>query len=350
MPRKVILSLVAVCWSMLSMSASALELHAFADVTYSDSSRSGENPGFSLGQLDLWGTHVIDKEGKLKTFVELVVESPGSGFVLDLERLWVEYDVNPNFRVRAGRFHTSLGYWNRTYHHGSHMQTTVFRPLFLDFEDGPTAIMPTHTVGLMGVGDFNMAQGDLHLEVQLGNGAYFNGAELDPNNAGDADKGKALVGRLVFKPAAVDGLGIGVSYLNNPVSQLTGGVVVDLVDQQIYGLDAAYDENDLELIFEYFSLNNKDTAGTSRTSSAWYFQAGYAYSEVLMPYFRYEEMKDIDASDPYFITLGTTEYSQSVLGVRYDLVDNSSLKLEARSLDEPTESSDSYWMQWTMAF
>jgi len=350
MPGKIVASVFAACLSILTLPASALDLNAFGDITYGNSSKNGENPGFSLGQLDLWGTHIIDEDRKMKAFMEVVIESSDDGFVVDLERLWIDYALKPNIHVRGGRFHSSLGHWNRKYHHGSQVQTTVFRPLFLDFEDGSTAILPTHIVGLMGVANFDMEQGTLHMEVQVGNGSYFNGSELDPNNGGDVDSGKAIVGRAVFKPDMLEGLAMGVSLFNNPVSQLSGGAIVDLVDQQIYDIDIVYDENDYEILFEHYWIKNKDTVGTSRTSTAWYAQLGYAFTQSMMPYFRYENMKDVDANDPYFLALATSQYSQSLVGVRYDLNDSSSLKLEGRSLSEPGESSNSFWLQWTFAF
>ena len=43
------------------------------------------------------------------------------------DRLW--------FKVAAGRFHTALGYWNETYHHGTYLHTSITRPVAVRFED-----------------------------------------------------------------------------------------------------------------------------------------------------------------------------------------------------------------------
>lgn len=81
----------------------ALDLNTFGDVTYGDSSKDGEPGGFSLGQLDFWATQELDAEGRFKAFFELGVESSGSGFVIDLERIWVKYDTRSSLRIRGGQ-------------------------------------------------------------------------------------------------------------------------------------------------------------------------------------------------------------------------------------------------------
>lgn len=353
--RVMIANCLVMCCCLISAPASAVTFNAFADVVFGDSSRADAPSGFELGTLDLWGTQIIDEDEKLKVFFELVVEPKEHDFVVDLERLWVEYAVNPKTKIRAGRFHTSLGYWNRTFHHGAHIQVSVDRPRFLGFEHRGAAMLPIHTVGVMGIADFEPAAGKLRIEVQLGNGSHINIDELNPSNAGDTNNNKEMVARLFFSPGFVDGLGLGLSYLNQTVSWDTSGTgnIIKLVDQNILVGDISYSARQAELLLEYYSIDNEDTAGISRTSTAWYAQGAYTFSETWTPYVRYEFSKDIDPDDPYFLTLLTNEYSQTVLGIRYDLTHTSSVKLEARSLEEPgliNSSSSSYWMQWTFAF
>lgn len=347
--------IIVYCSIFILATADALQLHAFGDVTFENTTKSGEAPGFKLGQLDLWATQKIDRQGKLKTFLELVIESPGEGFLIDLERLWVSYTFMPELELRAGRFHSSLGYWNQMHHHGGHMQTTVFRPLFLDFEDGSTAILPTHIVGAMGIVDIGTGLGGLRFELQYGNGSSYNGSEIDPGSSGDLDTDKGIITRVVFSPAAIEGLGAGFSFYTNSITNTA--MMSDLVDQKIYVADLTYFENNIEFIFEYYWVSNKDKRSgfseTSRTSPAWYVQGGYTFSDILTPYARYEYLDDIDSADPYFTTLGTTQYTQTVLGARYDIVQNSSVKIEGRFKDEPAAqggSSESYHLQWTFGF
>ncbi len=373
MKRRLILCLLTGLCFFWTSPGNALDLNVFGDVTFSDSNLSGEPSGFSLGQLDFWATQQLGPEGRFKTFLELVVESPGEGFVVDLERIWVQYSLTPRIDLRAGRVHTSLGYWNRIHHHGSHMQTTVARPLFLDFEDGETAVLPTHTVGVMSIINLDSSSGGITIELQVGNGASHNGEELDPNNVGDNDDSKALAARLVFSPYALDGLGIGFSFNYNHLEQIIlnndvngdGQVDVnpisitsDWVDQMIYSVDLTFVDKlttGIEFISEYYVVDDEDPAtGNSHTTSFWYVQAGKTFFDFVTPYARYESFEDLDMRDPYFKTLGTTEYSLGLLGTRFDfnLVSGaeSSIKIEARAKDEAAGSSESYAVQWTFGF
>jgi len=374
MKKRLILSLmVGLCLSWASP-GNALDLSAFGDVTFSDSN-NGDPSGFSLGQLDFWATQKLGPEGKFKAFLELVVESPGSGFVVDLERLWVQYALLPGFDARAGRMHTSLGYWNRVHHHGAHMQTTVSRPLFLDFEDGETAVLPTHTVGVMSLINLDTSATGINIELQAGNGASHNGEEIDPNNVGDNDDSKGLAARVLFSPHALDGLGLGFSFNYNKLNQTlinndvngdgnldtTPSVTEqDWVDQMIYEVDITFVdklETGIEFIAEYYVVDNEDPAGKSYSTSFWYVQAGKTLFDFATPYVRYESFEDVDAGDPYFKTLGTTEYSLGLVGVRFDFNltqgAETALKVEVGFKDEPEAlggSSESYAVQWTFGF
>ncbi len=359
------------CLSWAS-SAKALELSAFGDVTFSDSNKTGEPGGFSLGQLDFWATQKLDQDGRFKVFFELVVESHDGGFVIDLERLWVQASIKSNWDIRAGRFHSSLGYWNRVYHHGSHMQTTVFRPLFLDFEDGSSAVLPSHIVGLMALGHFDTSISGVTIEFQAGNGAHHNGEEIDPNSSGDNDDAKGFAARALVSPHALDGLGIGFSFNYNKLQQTLinkdvnkdGNLDVtplsaerDWVDQMIYEVDLSFvDEltTGIELISEYYVVDNEDPAGKSYQTTFWYVQIGKTFFDFVTPYARYESFEDLDPKDPYFVTLGTSEYALGLLGARFDfnliMGAETSIKIEVGAKDEPGGSSESYALQWTFGF
>ena len=111
--------------------AYAVQFNAFADINYTGSTADDTNNSFSLGALDLYANQDIDT--KTMAFVEYVFEDPGDGFVIDLERLYIERKLSEDFKVTLGRMHTPLGYWNSTYHHGPLMYDTVNLPSFLEF-------------------------------------------------------------------------------------------------------------------------------------------------------------------------------------------------------------------------
>jgi len=341
----------------------AFELNGFGDVTFTNAERylgTSANNGFALGQFDLYVAEQISD--RLDVLAEFVIESPGAGFVVDLERLQIGYAFNNNNKIRAGRFHNVIGYWNTAYHHGAQLQTTVGRPFFLEFED-ENGVLPVHMVGLWYDGRYDSKAGRVALSVMFGNGASITGdgaappVELNPDSAGDADNDKAVSARVAFNPSAVRGLGVGVSGQMGKVNIMTvSGITDDTIDQTIWSADLEYLANNVELLAEYYAWNNDSKANNkSYDSSAYYVQLGYMVIDQVMPYARYETL---DAtSDPYFDAVGMTAganrtKSIATFGVRYDINYRSALKLEVRAIDDPDMNGayNEEAVQWSFSF
>ncbi len=70
---------------------------------------------------------------------------------LDIERLQVTYKPSPYFEISGGRYHTSVGYYNTTFHHGTWFQTATGRPFMYFFEDSG-GVLPIHGVGVTTTG------------------------------------------------------------------------------------------------------------------------------------------------------------------------------------------------------
>jgi len=343
----------------------AFELNGFGDVTFTNADQNTsarDNNGFALGQFDLYVAEQISD--RIDVLAEFVIESPGEGFVVDLERLQIGYAFNNNNKIRAGRFHNVIGYWNTAYHHGAQLQTTVGRPFFLEFED-ENGVLPVHMVGLWYDGHYDTHAGRAALSVMFGNGASITGdgttgppIELNPDSAGDADNDKAVSARLAFNPSAVRGLGVGVSGQIGKVNLVSvgGGIPDDTIDQTIYAADLEYLANNVELLAEYYAWNNDSkTNNKSYDSSAYYVQVGYMVMDQFTPYARYESL---DATaDPYFNAVGMTAganrtKSIATFGVRYDINYRSALKVEMRAIDDPDMdgASNEEVVQWSFSF
>jgi hypothetical protein len=353
----------------------AFTLNGFSDVTYTTTENDGNgqsNNGFNLGQLDFYVAEQISD--RIDVLAEFVIESPGDGFVIDLERLQVGYALNNTNKVRAGRFHNLLGYWNLAFHHGAHLSTSIGRPFFLEFEDD-NGVIPTHMVGLWWASRVDTGAGRIDFGLMAGNGASLTGdgsgdsVELNPDSGGDQDNEKAVSANLTFRPKAVRGLEVGISgqfgtiIVGNDGSSGTtiqpGGVTVTEIEQTLYGVHAAYQANNLELLAEYYAWNHDTTpAMTFDDSDAFYVQAGYLVGGNTTPYVRYESL-DVAANDPYFQAVGMTDAAGTartktvtVVGVRYDLNYRSALKVEIRSIDDDyaTDTFNEGAVQWTFAF
>lgn len=355
----------------LPATASALDLNAFGDVTYTTTEPGGvSNNGFALGQLDFYASEEIDD--RLSVLAEYVIESPGEGFVVDLERLQIGYALGDNSHLRAGRFHNLIGYWNTAYHHGAQLQATVGRPFFLEFED-ENGVIPVHTVGLWWDNRFDTGAGRVDLGLMFGNGAsvavdLLNGGfgELNPGSGGDPDNDKAVSWNLRFHPSAVDGLAVGFSGQVGTI-RITDetNTVIDKVDQTLLAYDLTWHTSRLEFLSEYYMWSNdSDTGVTYDGSTAYYVQAGYRVGDHITPYARYEMMDaetdplfdavgmTWDGSGSYALGIGTNrQKSVATAGFRYDLNFRSALKVEYRAVDDDVDGAyNEGAVQWSFAF
>lgn len=347
---------ILVVWGILAFmtpntTSFSFELKGFGDVTYTNSTERGNDKDtFSLGMLDLYVSQPIDD--KMDVFVELVIETDEETGepVTDLERFQISYIVNDALKVRVGRFHNILGYWNTAYHHGAQLQTSVDRPAFLNFEDDG-GILPTHLVGLWFSGRLKTAPATVLYGVMAGNGSRVRDGVLDPNNASDDDKTKAASFRLKIEPSAVEGLGVGLSGNLSTVKGYTVTTQTMEVRQGVFSADVTYFADNVEIIGEYYIIKDEDKFGASNdySSSAYYAQVGYLIGEEFLPYLRYEKTS-IDENDPYFSVLGTKDTETMIGGLRYNINPVSSIKAEVRGVDNGTDKFEEYAIQWAAAF
>ena len=112
-------------------------------------SRPRTTNAFSAPRLELFLTST---QGKLAFLAETMFEvGDANEFGIDMERIEIGYLFSDKFRLRVGRFHTAIGYYNDAYHHGRYFQMTVDRPTMVRFED-EGGLIPAHSVGLHGDG------------------------------------------------------------------------------------------------------------------------------------------------------------------------------------------------------
>ncbi len=338
--------------------AQAVEFGVFADINYNDSSQTGGTNAFALGNLDLYARKLIDE--KTYAFLELVFENDGSQYVFELERLWVKRSLNDNLNISAGRFHTPLGYWNRTYHHGALLYDTATRPAFLDFEDSASAILPLHFVGVLFDGEVQTHNGALAYEIQLGNGPSYNtssgygGGEIEVNNVSDQNRSKSPGARITYSFDNMP-LALGLAVMSNRLAEsgLSGnasGIIAGqtLVQQLITAADLEYSGDKFDLMAEYYNLKNDDRFGAagSHTGNAYYIQMGYQITKSLKPVYRYESV-NFDNNDAYFLILNRKQESRHLAALRYDLSETNVLKFQAMSVNPKTGGSyNEYAVQW----
>jgi hypothetical protein len=99
---------------------------------------------FQAGEFDLF---ITSKLSDNLSFIAEVLLGPDNTNVFgpDIERYQLTYKANPYFSASVGRFHTSIGYYNTAYHHGTWFSTAEGRPIMYLFEDSG-GILPVHMV------------------------------------------------------------------------------------------------------------------------------------------------------------------------------------------------------------
>ncbi len=297
----------------------------------------------------------------IEVLSDIVIESGG----VDLERFTIGYTFSDALRVRAGRFHTPLGFWNTSYHHGAQLQPTIDRPEFLKFEDDG-GILPTHVVGAYLSGRASTAVGTVEYGAMLGNGPKINSEDggvtniLNPNNVADNNIGKAVAFNAAISPEMAPGLKVGVS---GHIAQVSSDASVEganggngltaSVHQTIWNASLIYAISNIDFMGEYFSIKDKDEAATnlgSFTNSAYYGLVRYTYKDKWVPYILWEHLSAKE-NDPYLTSLGKNfDNTESMLGLRYNINYRSSVKVEGRAVKADNVDWNEYAVQWALAF
>ncbi len=353
--------LTVICVSGIS-AGYAFELNGFADVSFIKSTEGDNrtddefrNGDFAFGTLDLYLAQTLDD---IDILVELIVEK---GNVLDLERLTIGYSFSDAAKLRVGRFHTPLGYWNNAYHHGVQLQPTIERPDFLKFEDDG-GILPTHVVGASLSGRVYTGAGAVEYTAMIGNGPQIvdenedgllvKGDDvLSPNNIADNNIGKAVAFNAAISPSALSGLKLGVSGHIAEIRSFDVPVTVN-VDQTIYAFAATYTNGPLSFAAEYFTINDKDEISDDDfTNNAYYGLITYTLMEKWVPYVMYENLS-VKEADPYMAALEIGRDTEELtVGLRYNINYRSSVKGEYRDIiDEGGADWSEFAVQWALAF
>ena len=340
---------------MFLSDARGFEIKGFSDVNYIKSSLSGdpnENGSFALGSIDLYASELITDH--VEVLLEAALEDGG----VDVERIQIGYILNDALKIRAGRVHNILGYWNTTYHHGTYIQTTIDRPFFLKFED-EGGLLPVHLVGVWTSGRYHAGPLNLGYDLMLGNGSKIvntpEGTELDPNNIADDNRNKAFSFRLQGSPRFINALKFMVSGSFSKVEEYgPSNLPVLEVNQHILNASVIYNQEGepFEFLSEVFWLRNKDelTGLGKNTNTFYYVQTGYTFKELITPYARYEQSLTKEG-DPYMAALSAVDKRIALAGVRYELSLGSALKAEFRKIREKgIENHSEYAVQWSFAF
>lgn len=299
-------------------SSPELNIRFYGDVRF----RTGDATApatFALGQLDLFATSRLGEN--VSVLAEVVFEAgEDNAYVVDVERLLLQYAPREWLNLAAGRYHTMIGYYNAAYHHGTWFQTAVDRPFLFVFED-EGGILPIHNVGLSATGRLPLGRLGLHYVAEVGNGRASRSPEAEaPQSVADENDRKAFNLGLYVRPDALGALQAGISLYRDrlePAQQ-------PRVGEAILAVHLVYKGRTIELLNEALVIRHTPAGGSTRQTRGFYAQAAVRRGDF-QPYVRYEYV-DAPADDPVLASTGRRHGPS--LGLRYDRGRFTALKAE----------------------
>lgn len=290
---------------------------------------------FSLGAIDLFLTSSLS-EG-VSVLAEVNVEQRGTeSSTVEIERFQIQFAPSDRYRFVLGRIHTSLGYWNQTFHHGTWIQTTAERPLIYRFEDDGGAL-PVHEVGLMVAGDVGSGRSRLEYALSVSNGRA--GQPTEVQTIGDKDGLNALHLWLGFRPGFLRDLIVGGVVRRDRIPAAPELGRNDRLKERILGGYAAYRTVRTEVLAEYLDIRHEAEAstGASFVTKGAYVQLSRAFRRV-RPYYRFD-WQDSDPNDPFYLGEQPSLHSHTV-GLRFDPHPWVTLKVEGSAVDRKSGGHD----------
>ncbi len=335
--RRFVSAALSSCVFLVSVVAQAqLAINTYGDIGYQvDRTTDAMNAStttnaFSAPRLELF---LSETQGRLSFLAETMFEvGDANSFGVDIERVEVAYLFSEYLRLRGGRFHTAIGYYNDAYHHGRYFQTTVDRPEMVRFED-EGGIIPAHSVGIHADGRFPLGRfGSLRYDVDLANGRGNIPDQV--TNLSDTNNGKAYNLRLRIEPVFLEGLIVGGNVYFDSINAVDPNAVtpvVEKIDEIILGAHAVYLEKNVHFIAEYLHVSHKVSATNyTGVTQAGFAEVGYTFNQ-LTPYFRFQRISFPAVLDQFYsqnVLAPRGSFYSYVAGARFGLSDFIAFKLE----------------------
>ena len=103
------------------------------------------NTYFTLGSVDIFVSAQIGQ--RFHVLSETNIVPSGDVIRFDQERLSGTWSFSDWLYAKLGVDHSAISRWNRLYHHGRWLETSIDRPFLAKFE-GDDGILPLHNTGL----------------------------------------------------------------------------------------------------------------------------------------------------------------------------------------------------------
>lgn len=336
----------------LAINDQRLVMRGYGNVAFSSLNERNGRPkqkseSFSVGDFDLFFTGSLTD--RLSLLGELFFEMDNGETGLDMERLQLQYTLRDWFNISAGRHHTPLGYWNSAFHHGKYFQTSVDRPLFLNFED-EGGILPVHSIGMEVWGRKDFSPFGLLYSFDISNGRGKNTDLIQ--NVKDTNHDKAFAFQVALEPNVLPGLRIGGNlYTDRLPPDRDDPTRIRSIRENIFGVHLIYLSGNYELLSELFRIQHRDkTSNKNFYTNALYVQLAYEMGDF-KPFYRFEHV-DFDGDDPFFTSFidENNDLTRNSFGLRYELVPFTALKFQYSYLNGKKRDSSLFQISADFAF
>lgn len=124
--------------------------------------------GFGLAGTDFVLIGELSRDVHYLGEINFQVErGESSEFEIDVERMFIDYNLHERLNVQAGLFFTPIGYHNRKQYSRAWLSMSATVPALFEEEYG---LVPTHTIGVQVYGTVPAGRGDLTYAASFGNG------------------------------------------------------------------------------------------------------------------------------------------------------------------------------------
>lgn len=297
----------AFCVLVTATARADINLDMYGSVDYDIQSQSQTTNQFGVPKLSFLYTQTYGKLGFLaEPLFEVDTLTTENEFSIDLDRFEITYLVSDWLRLKAGRFHSAVGYYNDAYHHAAIFMPTVDRPTIV--EDNGFGLLPGFLVGIHADGRFHLSPTlALHYDVEVAN---TRGLEPDATQSlFDLQNEKAFNLRLRLELGGdLDGLIIGANLLFNWIpANPAPEDNYNAQTERLYGAHVVYLEHNVHFVSELMWVQHRDRVTDELYEEYGAFaEAGYLVQNFL-PFVRYERLHfQSPAGDPFLGELVST--------------------------------------------
>ena len=280
----------------------------------------GSAGNFYTNEFDLLLTASLSNRASILSEVTFG-ETDAQQFNVDLARMLLNYDFDDHLRVSVGRYQTAIGYYNTTYNSGVWVQTSVDRPLIMEFPDHG-GILPVRAIGASFQGALPSGKLNLHYIFGYGSSDTIR-SHLDGSAGVDDENNGNQINLGVFaRPDWLHGLQVGGSFYHDKISDDRDLSI--RYGQTILNGHAVYAARGWELISEGILVRLTQQSGFNAFNMpGFYTQAAKQFGKV-RPFFRYQYVNTNPRSPLHDVLL---RYGPS-FGARYDFDSNIAFKLQ----------------------